>query len=562
MRRRVAWSVAALVACALLARGAHAQSLVGVVHDSVSMQPVPGAVVIFLDSAGGIVARNLTNERGEYRTAFRDAMRTARFVRIGFVPREVPLPPRTGSDVRLDIAVLALPSLIQPVRVVANSKCKARKDRADALGLWEQARAGLLATIVARDESPARMVRLGFDKVMDGNSDRVEHMRVRTDSGESDAASFVAAHAAQDFVRFGFSTDSGASGTYFGPDADVLLNDAFAGAYCFELARAGRDRAGQVGLRFVPAARKRGRVDIDGTLWIDTVARELRDVEFRYLNVNRGADRFHPGGSVSFRSMKNGVVLIDRWSIRVASASIDTSDEGGRLKYHYLLYAEEEGGELASASWPDGLTWKAPLGTLRLHAITKDHEPATGAVIALVATPFFATVDANGIAVIQHLLPGDYAVRVIDPRIAELGVGLPTPLTFRAAPDSTALATLIVPTTESSITDHCVANHQWSVGDSVFTIGRVVAPNGGQVNELKVTFATRPKGSARDAAWQWSPLHSTTGTDGMFEFCHAFGPDTEIFYRISRDGVIEAETSREFESNLMVVRIPIRPPRR
>jgi hypothetical protein len=561
MRARVASSVAALLACALFARGARAQSLAGVVHDSVSLQPVPGAVVILLDSAGGTVARSLTNARGEYRTAFRDGMRTARFVRIGFVPREVPLPPRTEPGVRLDVALFALPSLIQPVRVLANSQCKARKDRADALGLWEQARAGLLATIVARDESPARMVRLGFDKVMDGNSDRVEHMRVRTDSGESDAASFVAAHAAQDFVRYGFSTDSGANGTYFGPDADVLLNDAFAGAYCFELARAGRDRPGQVGLRFVPAARKRGRVDIDGTLWIDTVARELRDVQYRYLNVNSGADRFHPGGYVSFRSMKNGVVLIDRWSIRVASASIDTTDEGGHLKYHYLLYAEEEGGELARASWPDGLTWAAPLGTLHLHAITRDHKPATGAVIALVATPFFATVDANGIAQIRDLLPGEYAVRVIDARIAGLGIGLPTPLRFRAAPDSTALATLIVPTTESWVADRCVADHDWTVGDSVFTIGRVVAPNGGQVNDLKVTFATRPKGSPRDAPWQWSPLHFTTGTDGMFEFCHAFGPDTEIFYRVSRDGAIEAEASTAFDSNLMVVRIPIRPHR-
>ncbi|MGH7654508.1 MAG: carboxypeptidase-like regulatory domain-containing protein [Gemmatimonadaceae bacterium] len=562
MRGRVAPFVTVLLACAAFARTARAQALIGVVHDSVSQQPVPGAVVILLDSAGGIVTRSLTNERGEYRTAFREEMRSARFVRIGFVPREVPLPPRTASDARLDVTMFALPSLVQPIRVLANSQCRARKDRADALGLWEQARAGLLATIVARDASPARMVRLGFDKVMDGNSDRVEHMRVRTDSGESDAASFVAAHEARDFVRFGFSTDSGASGTYFGPDADVLLNDAFAGAYCFELAKAGRDRRGQVGLRFVPAARKRGRVDIDGTLWIDTVARELRDVQFRYLNVNSGADRFHPGGYVSFRSLQNGVVLIDRWSIRVASAVVDTSEEGSRLKYHYELYAEEEGGELASASWPDGFTWRAPLGALRLHALTKDHRAAVGTVIALVATPFFSTVDATGYGNINGLLPGEYAVRIIDPRIAALGMGLPTTLRFRAAPDSTALATLIVPTTESSIIDRCVANHKWAKGDSVFTMGRVVAPNGGLVNDLKVTYATRPKGSARDAAWAWSDASFRTGIDGVFAFCHAFTPDTEIFYRVSREGVIEAETSRAFTSNLMVVRIPIRPPRR
>ena len=254
MRGRIGSSITTLLVCALLARDAGAQALMGTVRDSVSSQPVPGAVVIFLDSAGATVARSLTNERGEYHSPFGTAMQIARFVRIGFQPREAPVPRPAGADVHLDVTMVALPSLIQPVRVLANSQCKGRKDRADALGLWEQARAGLLATVVAREENPARMTRLGFDKVMDGNSDRVEHMRVRTDSGDSDAASFVAAHAAQDFVRFGFSTDSGPSGAYFGPDADVLLNDAFAGAYCFELESPPRSRRGQVGLRFVPAA--------------------------------------------------------------------------------------------------------------------------------------------------------------------------------------------------------------------------------------------------------------------------------------------------------------------
>ncbi|HEY2849893.1 MAG TPA: hypothetical protein VGI97_08455, partial [Gemmatimonadaceae bacterium] len=259
--------------------------------------------------------------------------------------------------------------------------------------------------------------------------------------------------------------------------------------------------------------------------------------------------------------LQNGVVLIDRWSIRVASAVIDTTEEGDRVKYHYSLYAEEEGGELASAWWPDGFTWKAPLGALRLHALTRDHKPAVGTVIALVATPFFSTVGEGGYAEIKDLLPGEYAVRIVDPRIAELGMGLPTALKFRAAPDSTAVTTLTVPTTESSIADQCVADHRWTAGDSVFTMGRVVAPNGGLVNDLKVTYATRPKGSARDAAWQWSKASFKTAIDGVFEFCHPFTPDTEIFYRVSRDGVIVAEVARTFTSNLLVVRIPIRPPR-
>lgn len=560
MRSRLASSLAALGAFLAFAHAARAQVVVGTVQDSVSRLPIPGVVVILLDSAGGTVARRLTNERGEFRVAVSEAARGARLLRIGFTPREVPLPPRSQASTRFDVSMLALPGMIKPVRVLANSRCSARKDRADALGLWEQARAGLLATIVAREENPARMLRLGFDKVMDGNSDRIERMRVQPDSADTAVVSFVAAHPAKDFVRLGFTTDTLASGTnfggnYFGPDADVLLDDSFAGAYCFELADGGRARRGQVGLRFLPADRKKGRVDIDGTLWIDTVARELRDVEFRYLNVAAGSVGFRPGGYVSFRSMKNGVVLIDRWSIRLVSASRDTVvNAKGGLEDRDWLYAEEDGGELARATWPDGLTWKAPLGALRVHAITKDGKAAAGAVIALLATQYYGTVGANGMLEIKDLLPGPYAVRIVDPRIAELGIGLPTPLKFRAARDTTTIATLVVPTTESSIADRCVANHKWTVGDSLFTIGRVVTPDGKPVNEAKVTFATW---SPVVGEWQWNSVYFMTGTDGLFEFCHPFAVGTEVRYRVARAGVVIGQASGTFTSGLLVVRIPV-----
>ncbi|HEX7546342.1 MAG TPA: hypothetical protein VF368_06415 [Gemmatimonadaceae bacterium] len=557
MRCRLSSFVIVVGAGLAFAHAAGAQRLAGTVRDSVSRLPVSGVIVILLDATGGTVSRNLTNERGEYRVRLHDAARRARFVRIGFSPLEVSLPSATDADVHLDATMFALPSLIQAVHVRANSQCKVRKDRAEALGLWEQARAGLLATIVAREENPAKVVRLGFYKMMDGNSDRIERMRVESDSADGTAKTYVAAHAAADFVRLGFSTDSLASATYFGPDADVLLNDAFAGAYCFELAAPVRARPNQVGLRFVPADHRKGRVDIDGTLWIDSVARELRDVEYRYLNVEAGAVRFKPGGYVSFRAMKNGVVMIDRWWIRVVSASTDTTVmPTGAVQLRDWLFAEEDGGELARAQWPDGLKWKAPLGSLRLRAVRKDGKPAAGTIIGLVATHYFGTADDRGMVEINELLPGPYTVRVIDPRIAELGVGLPTALRFVAARDTTSVATLTVPTTESMIADRCVVNHQWAVGDSLFTMGRVVTPDGKPVNDAKVTFATR---AGTGQPWQLNPVYFTTGTDGMFEFCHPFAPPTEVKYRVARAGANPVELEGTFTSSLLVVRMVVNP---
>ena len=177
------------------------------------------------------------------------------------------------------------------------------------------------------------------------------------------------------------------------------------------------------------------------------------------------------------------------------------------------LYAEEDGGELARAKWTDGLTWNAPLGTA---PHSRDHERREGRrrrVIGLVATNYFGTTNVNGMVEIRDLLPGPYAVRIIDPRVAELGIGLPTTLRFRAARDTTVLATLIVPTTESSIAGRCVANHQWTVGDSLFTIGRVLTRDGKPVTNAKVAFATRA--DSRSTDWQWSSrvLHDRHGRD-------------------------------------------------
>jgi hypothetical protein len=70
---------------------------------------------------------------------------------------------------------------------------------------------------------------------------------------------------------------------YHAPDADVLLDENFPRGYCFALAPRERDRATQVGLAFAPMQRNRRITSVDGTLWIDTAARRLVDLEYRYL---------------------------------------------------------------------------------------------------------------------------------------------------------------------------------------------------------------------------------------------------------------------------------------
>lgn len=554
---------------------AAAQGISGVVRDSATGQPISSAVLTVLDSSRAPIATNLTNERGEYHIAQLGAGRSLRIVRIGFEPRVLPLPTRNGAVTRIDFRLLALANMLRPVRVIGNANCPRRADAASALGLWEQARAGLLATVVSRQQNPASIRRLISQQLMDGNSDRIQAMQVRADSSV-DTISFVAARSAQDFVKFGFRHDSGEIRTTFGPDAIVLLSDDFAAAYCFQLALGGRARPRQVGIRFLPAAPRDDRTDIDGTLWIDTTARELRDVEYRYLDVPPRLESFHPGGSVSFQAMPNGEVLVDRWSIRSVSVAFDTTwtTIGGRgfmgngngtrglgdplgsarglQTLRERLQTSVTGGELAHASWPDGLEWRAPLGTLRVRVLTAKGQPAAGSIVRLVATPYSAVADSTGVARITDLIPGPYAVSISDPRIASLGIGMPTRLKFTAARRTTTSETLTVPALESFVATRCMAAHEWTAGDSVFVFGRVVAPDGQPVSSATVTFSSGARAN---------PDVVLTGTDGLFQSCRQWHLHDNVTVSVSGSVKESPGVTRIFDSNLAIIRVVVQPVR-
>src|SRR5258705_5466971 len=140
--------------------------------------------------------------------------------------------------------------------------------------------------------------------------------------------------------------------------------------------------------------------------------------------------------------MANGITLTDRWSMRLVSgrrvldgATLTSTGEvlGARTS---RLYATEVGGELAHATWPDGYTWTAPLGTLRLQTVTRRGRPAPGTVVRLDGTDYQATADTAGLLELTGLLPGPYTASILDPRLGALGVSLATPLRFIAVRDS------------------------------------------------------------------------------------------------------------------------------
>ncbi len=567
----------ALVAASI----AQSQEVRGSVRDSASRQPIAGAVLMLLDSSGSVLGRNISDERGQYRIALSSGIRRMRVQRIGFRRREVEIPPATNGIAQLDIAMMAIPMLLEPVRVSANPSCARRDDDAAAFALLEQARSGLLATLVAREAKPPALVRYTFERAMDGTTDRARTMTVQKDSVGRTITSFSAVHSAADFVRRGFVDDDAREQTFFAPDAEVLLDSAFANGYCFRVVRSGRERGGanQIGLGFVAADRKRGRVDVDGVLWIDTVARALRDMEFRYAGLDSRVERYRPGGTISFREMPNGAVLIDRWTLRLIGASTDSLPDDGAVRAggrrlrgepasqsgSPRFYASESGGELAHARWSDTESWHAALGTLNARVLTVDGQPAVGVSVSLSGTPYRAVSDSTGQVIVRDLVPGPYSIVVIDSALLAIDLTIPTTGTFVAARDSTVATSFVARNADEYVVRRCMdyGRYTYAATDSTRVIARITDDGGRPMENVRWQARVNSGASATALgdgnSWVLIPQHGVTGTDGVLQICSpALRHGATIEIEAWRDGT-RTTVRRRLAGRPTVIRIPFEP---
>jgi hypothetical protein len=422
------------------------QTVTGVVRDSTSRLAVAGAVIELLDSNGASIGRSLTNGFGSF-TIPADARGTSlRIVRLGFRPRTLGIAVPTADT--LQIAMVRLPTMLDEMRVVAGAKCDQRANDA-AQSLLQQARAGLLATIVGREANPAKLVRISYERTYGARLDTMMPT-VRLDSIAEARTTFRAGRRGADLVARGFTTDSLGTGVYFGPDAEVLLDEGFEAGYCFYIVP---ERRGQVGLGFTPATASRiGRVDVDGILWIDTDERALRSLEYRYVGLGREAEEAGVGGSLTYQEMPNGSVIVSRWTLRLLKDRVDARvDRYGRLTAGRIV-ASEGGGIIARAEWPDGTRWSLPLGKLEVTAVDGESgRRVPGAMVRIRNTNFATVADENGVARFNDVFPGRYVVEVVNRELQALGFVPDTSLANAAALDSAVIRPSIVRADSASL---------------------------------------------------------------------------------------------------------------
>ncbi|HEY4133172.1 MAG TPA: carboxypeptidase-like regulatory domain-containing protein, partial [Gemmatimonadaceae bacterium] len=146
----VAFALASLVDASRVsaqARGASAGPVRGVVNDTLLGSPVSAAVITVLDSAGASIGRTIADGQGRFTVTVAPRAAKLRVLRIGYRPREVALPADGAAE--LNFAMERIAPLLDAVRVSDRELCPGSEEHGAAFQLWEQARAGLLATVVA-----------------------------------------------------------------------------------------------------------------------------------------------------------------------------------------------------------------------------------------------------------------------------------------------------------------------------------------------------------------------------------------------------------------------------
>ena len=412
------------VALCVAARPAAAQIVRGTIRDSLAGSPIAGAIVAAYDSRGALLNRVLSDGSGRYAIPRDAAAAELRVLRLGYRPTSVRLVSPTGPDpLTINVGMVRVPMAMDTV-ISASVRCPTGESYRRGQALWAQARTGLLAVQVATLASSAdiHLVRYQHDLLVPS---RVTDTVVRTEFADTTPRSFVAARSVDQLERMGYLEARSGREHLLAPDIATLLDDSFTRLHCFELRGTRGAEKRELGLSFRPLENRTGIVDVTGTIWIDTAATVLTEMEFGYTQVRSAVQGVQPGGNVMFLSLPNGVTLIDRWMI--GAPSIDLVPQGnfmsstrtGRIGV-FRTY-REGGGAVRDLVWSDGTTWHAPPAILRVTVRGGPLAPASGAAVVIRGTESMYQADDGGTIDVDSLIPARYRIFASEARFHGTG---------------------------------------------------------------------------------------------------------------------------------------------
>lgn len=542
------WSIALLL---LVSASARAQ-LRGVIRDGPTRAGLGGVVVTVLDAAGATTARAITGPDGRFSVATDARAASVRVTRIGYRPSTAALP-AAGSP--LDLTMERIPPMLNAVQVTDNELCPGSGDRGSAFQLWDQARAGLLATVVARDLKPANATTMMYESHLAPNDERVRLQTKKVSSGRT-SRPFVASQTPVYFARHGYILDDPSVRIYNAPDADVLLDESFATTHCFHVQAADATHKGQIGLAFSPAPGRDTLTDVMGVIWTDAAVPQLRSLDFLYTALERAAMQAKAGGHIEFRSMPNGVAFIERWHLRfpaleiaplTASASRAPRDqlrpitrqERTDYRVHEIV---EAGGIVLEAKWDDSTEFRDVPAIVRGTVTQRGTKaPTANAIVTLVGTPDTVVTNAAGEFELTAI-PGKYSLAVRDTAMHSYVQSRLVSQPVEAVRAKTTVAHLEIAAIGEVLDDLC--RDIRVVDSTVVLLGHVFAPDRPRIPSASVasTWQEYYLAGAKTVATRAVRRDSDVDDEGRFVVC-AVKLDRPVRLRLTSGKDVLADTT-------------------
>jgi hypothetical protein len=332
-----------------------AQSVRGQLIDRTNGFAIGGAFVVLVGEQGNEVARALTSADGTFLLQAPGAgTYRLQSKRIGYrVSDSPPLQLAAGQTLEYRLEVEEVAAQLPPVVVTGRPRCGSRGEQGTAVAqLWEDTREALAEVRWTQGQGTRRYSLDLYERDVDPDSRHVQRERAWTKTGRSETP--FRSLPAESLVVGGYIVgDERAGETYYAPDADVLLSDAFLDTHCFTAREGTGNDSGYVGLAFEPAPH-RSLPDIRGVLWVSRRTGELRNLEYQYMHLPRGVPEGLPGGAVDFMRLENGAWIVLRWVIRMPRMGQLVDQSRHSQPIFRVLGYRETGGQVSAIRSSDG----------------------------------------------------------------------------------------------------------------------------------------------------------------------------------------------------------------
>jgi hypothetical protein len=416
-----------------------------------------------------LLTRAVTDSASGYHIAVLPGMVRLSFRRIGYSPTEAAL--KDSVNGRIDVVMSRLPTKLPPVKAVVTAQCAEGTNGPDVLALWDQARSGMLTSLVAHDSKAEYTSVLLYQTSFKGDDETPRSVdRIEMPAGTSHP--FATGVDPGELARDGYLVREGLQNAFLAPDEGVLFDETFLTSHCFSL-DAPSPFAGDslIGIRFEPGKGSK-QVDVKGVVWLRRDPLDLSSMEYSYANIARNIERARPGGSLRFRQMPNGITMIQEWRIRSAAASgsvisfgnappgVPPSITRGRggvavmrrgvggasgmptAGRQTVVTASETGAIIEMMQWKDAPPFLAPLATISGVVMDKQtKKPLANTPIRFYRTPFAGTTDSLGAFTLVDVLPGLYEFDAGDPNLEAYGASpeLVGPVAIKYGPNELKL---------------------------------------------------------------------------------------------------------------------------